>query len=61
MSKGSKRRRSTVSIQIADLRYDLAFGTEEKKRLARETLIALGEIGEQGDTRSNTNSEEIPS
>ena len=40
--KGDRPRASQVTMQIANLRYDLAFGTEEQKKLARAKLIELG-------------------
>lgn len=42
--KGSRQRPTQVSMLIADLRYDLAFGTDEQKKVAREKLIELGVI-----------------
>lgn len=44
MSKGSRRRPTQIDRQIADLRYDLAFGNKEQKEQAKKGLINLGVI-----------------
>lgn len=52
--KGSRQRPSQVSMLIADLRYDLAFGNEEQKKIAREKLIELGDITAPLHSKENT-------
>ena len=49
MSKGSKARpRSAhITLEVKDLKYDLVFGSPEKKELARERLVELGEIEDE--------------
>lgn len=42
--KGSDTRPSQVDKEVADLRYDLAFGKPEQKEKARQRLIELGVI-----------------
>jgi len=42
--KGDRRRPTQISRIEADLRYDLAFGNDEQKKIAREKLIAMGVI-----------------
>jgi hypothetical protein len=42
--KGDKRRPTKVTQVIADLRYDLAFGNDEQKRIAKEKLVAMGDL-----------------
>ena len=44
VGKGDMRRASQVSMQISDLRYELAFGNESEKVIARLKLIELGDI-----------------
>lgn len=44
MSKGSSQRTRFVSLLESDLRYDMAFGTIEKKRIAAQKLLELGLI-----------------
>ena len=48
MSKGSRQRPCAVSMLIADLRFDLAFGkTEEVKEAARKKLIELAVLQQE--------------
>jgi len=44
MGKGSTRRPAAISKEIADLRYELAFGSKEQKEHARTELVKLGVI-----------------
>ncbi len=44
--KGGFPRPASVSKAIKDLRYTLAFGSEEEKLEARMELVRLGEISD---------------
>lgn len=44
MSKGSRTRKSSKTLEIRDLRYTLAFGNDAERKQAFDRLVELGEI-----------------
>lgn len=45
--KGSVTRPSSLPKSVVDLKWDLAFGTEEEKAEARRILVEMGEIRDE--------------